>query len=81
LDAVRSSSIWSQEEINWLQLVTEFIAISQGHLEAQAALQRSNTRYQNLAQNVPGMIYQFILKPDGSRAFLYVSGGCREIFG
>ncbi|MBD1907983.1 PAS domain-containing protein [Funiculus sociatus GB2-A5] len=81
LDAVRSSSIWSQEEINWLQLVTEFIAISQGHLEAQAALQRSNTRYQNLAQNVPGMIYQFMLKPDGSRAFLYVSGGCREIFG
>ncbi|MBD2004635.1 MHYT domain-containing protein [Funiculus sociatus] len=81
LDIVRSSSIWSQEEINWLKLVTEFIAISQGHLEAQAALQRSNTRYQNLAQNVPGMIYQFILKPDGSRAFLYVSGGCRELFG
>lgn len=81
LDAVHSSSIGSQEEINWLKLVTEFIAISQGHLEAQAALQRSNTRYQNLAQNVPGMIYQFILKPDGSRAFLYVSRGCRELFG
>ena len=81
LDTLRSSKVWSQEEINWLKLVNEFIAIGQARQAAQAALQRSNTRYQNLAQNVPGMIYQFILNPDGSRAFLYVSRGCREIFG
>ncbi|MBD1937507.1 MHYT domain-containing protein [Microcoleus sp. FACHB-68] len=81
LDAVHSSKLWSQEEINWLRLVNEFIAISQARQEAQAALQQSNSRYQNLAQNVPGMIYQFILYPDGSRAFLYASAGCRELFG
>jgi PAS domain S-box-containing protein len=81
LDAVRSSKVWSQEEINWLRLVNEFIAISQARQEARAALQRSNTRYQNLAQNVPGMIYQYILYPNGSTAFPYVSAGCREIFG
>lgn len=81
LDTVRSSKVWSQEEINWLRLVSEFIAISQARQAAQTALERSNTRYRNLAENVPGMIYQFILYPDGSRAFLYASPGCREIFG
>ncbi|MBW4682275.1 MAG: GAF domain-containing protein [Microcoleus vaginatus WJT46-NPBG5] len=81
LDAVHASKLWSQEEINLLRLVNEFIAISQARQEAQAALEQSNTRYQNLAQNVPGMIYQFILYPNGSRAFLYASAGCREIFG
>ncbi|MBD2039100.1 MHYT domain-containing protein [Microcoleus sp. FACHB-672] len=81
LDAVHASKLWSQEEINLLKLVNEFIAISQARQEAQAALQHTNSRYKNLAENVPGMIYQFILYPDGSRAFLYASAGSREIFG
>lgn len=49
--------------------------------QAEAELKRSNKRYQNLAENVPGMIYQFLLKPDGSMSFPYVSPGCRDIFG
>lgn len=49
--------------------------------QAEAALKRSNSRYQNLAENVPGMIYQFLLRTDGSTAFPYASPGCREIFG
>lgn len=81
LDILGCSKIWSQEEINWLRLVNEFIAIAQVRQEAQQALQQSNTRYQNLAENVPGMIYQFKRYLDGSMAFLYVSHGCRELFG
>ncbi|WP_225938598.1 MHYT domain-containing protein [Kovacikia minuta] len=49
--------------------------------QAEADLQRSNMRYQNLAENVPGMIYQLILCPDRSMTFSFVSPGCREIFG
>ncbi len=49
--------------------------------QTEDALQSSNSRYQNLAENVPGMIYQFVLKPTGESAFLYVSPGCRDIFG
>jgi len=49
--------------------------------QTEDALQSSNSRYQNLADNVPGMIYQFALKPTGEIAFLYVSPGCRELFG
>ncbi|MEX0270672.1 response regulator [Leptolyngbyaceae cyanobacterium UHCC 1019] len=49
--------------------------------QTEDALQRSNSRYKNLAENVPGMIYQFMLKPTGNISFLYVSPGCRNLFG
>ncbi|MGB3402551.1 MAG: PAS domain S-box protein [Microcoleaceae cyanobacterium] len=34
-------------------------------------------QFEALADNVPGMIYQFRQSPDGTRTFPYVSSGCR----
>ncbi|PQV63131.1 PAS domain S-box-containing protein [Abditibacterium utsteinense] len=45
------------------------------------ALQQSEARYGRIATNVPGMVYQFVLHPDGSFTFPFVSEGCREIYG
>ncbi len=47
---------------------------------AESALIQSEARFQKMAANVPGMIYQYLLRPDGSNDFLYVSPGCREIY-
>lgn len=44
-------------------------------------LWRSQSRYQKLATNVPGMVYQFTLRPDGWSGFTYVSEGCQDIYG
>ncbi len=44
-------------------------------------LEQSHTRYYNLAANIPGMIYQFMLHPDGKFTAPYVSPGCRKIYG
>jgi two-component system, NtrC family, sensor kinase len=49
--------------------------------ETELALQRSQARFQKLAANVPGMIYQFRLSPDGTTSFPYVSDACEEIYG
>lgn len=49
-------------------------------VEAEAALRASEAKFQKLAANVPGMIYQFLLRPDGSNNFIYVSQGCRELY-
>ncbi len=35
----------------------------------------------DMIENVPGMIYQFVLYSDGQVVFPYVSRGCQEIFG
>jgi two-component system, NtrC family, sensor kinase len=47
----------------------------------EKALQRSNTRYQNLAANIPTMIYQSVQYLDGSQHFLYVSPASRKLYG
>ncbi len=49
-------------------------------VETESALRQSEARFQKMAANVPGMIYQYLLRPDGSNDFLYVSPGCREIY-
>jgi PAS domain S-box-containing protein len=49
--------------------------------QTEAALRESETRFQKLAANLPGMIYQLLLQTDSTMSFTYVSPGCREIFG
>lgn len=46
----------------------------------QAAQQIMEHKFHKLASNVPGMICQFLLHPDASIAFPYVSPSCEEIF-
>ncbi|MBV6622898.1 MAG: PAS domain S-box protein [Rivularia sp. (in: Bacteria)] len=45
-----------------------------------AKLRETENRLSRLADNVPGMIYQFQLNPDGRMSFPYVSSGCRDIW-
>jgi len=48
---------------------------------AEEALRESEARYQRIAANAPGMVYQFVLRPDGTAAFPFVSDGCRQVYG
>jgi len=49
--------------------------------QAEAALQRSEARLQNLAANMPSsVIYRYVQRQDGSDAFTYVSPSCRELW-
>ncbi|CBN56170.1 MULTISPECIES: protein kinase domain-containing protein [Kamptonema] len=43
-------------------------------------LQATETRFQNLANNIPGMVYQFRLAADGSISTPYVSSGCLDLY-
>lgn len=47
--------------------------------QAEAARQEMLDRLQKIASRVPGMVYQFRMRPDGSFCFPYVSEGIREI--
>ncbi|MEG3863152.1 PAS domain S-box protein [Microcoleus sp. herbarium12] len=60
----------------FVQLQTE-IAERQ---EAEQELRESESKFQKLSANLPGVIYQFLLRPDGSFSFPYISPACRQIF-
>lgn len=48
---------------------------------AQEAALEALTRVDRLAQHVPGMLYQYHLRPDGTSHFPYTSAGIKEIYG
>ena len=52
------------------------------HQRTEVALRRTEARFQHIAANMPeGMIFQFLLHPDGSAAIPYIGPSCREIYG
>ncbi|MBE9100112.1 response regulator [Vacuolonema iberomarrocanum] len=46
---------------------------------AAAALRQSEARFQRIAGNVPGVLYQLVLHPDQTYEFTYVSDRCQSI--
>ncbi|GLC26943.1 PAS domain S-box protein [Roseisolibacter agri] len=45
------------------------------------ALRESEARYRHVASSVPGVVYQFVYRADGSRGYTLVSEGARTLFG
>jgi PAS domain S-box-containing protein len=54
------------------------IAIEKEHGEKQ--LRDSQERFLNMASNVPGMVHQTILHPDGRLEWPFISEGCRDFY-
>jgi PAS domain S-box-containing protein len=47
---------------------------------AEIALKESETKFQRITESLPGMVYRYILHPDGSDECTYVSPQVRQIF-
>ena len=47
---------------------------------AEAAAEESLSRLHKIASRLPGMVYQYRLRPDGTSCFPYASDGLREIY-
>jgi len=43
---------------------------------AETALRESERRFQNMAANVPGAIFKYVMHPDGTSGVTYMSPGC-----
>jgi PAS domain S-box-containing protein len=82
-------------EYRWLETIKTPIRNSDGKITgtvgialditdrkvAERSLLASQRQYQRLADNIPGVIYQFRLAPDGKMSMPYISSGCQELFG
>lgn len=64
--------------------ITGFLEIARDITETEQTkkvLQQTEARLQRLADNLPGMLYQFRFSANGEITFIYVSSGCRELYG
>ncbi len=50
-------------------------------VKMEKALQESEARFRNIANNIPGVILRYVLHPDGKDELLYISPGCYNIWG
>ena len=48
--------------------------------EAQQQAAISERRYAEVVSTVPGVVYEFEIRPDGARTFTFVSEGARQLF-
>jgi PAS domain S-box-containing protein len=48
--------------------------------QAENTVRQNEIRFQRIAANVPGAMYQHLRHPDGTHEFVYFSDRCREIF-
>jgi len=85
---------WSDDQIELAQAITNQleIAIFQANLYQQGqqeleercrvevALRASEARFRNMAANVPGAIFRYLLRPDGSDGVVYMSPGCDRLW-
>ncbi len=49
-------------------------------VDEKQALAASHQRMEQIAAQVPGMVYQYLMRPDGTNCFPYASEGIRDIY-
>ncbi|WP_373537971.1 PAS domain S-box protein [Microcoleus sp.] len=74
----RGQALW-EESGKAVRIVGSITDITE-RKQAEEALRESEAKFQKLSANLPGMIYQCLLRPDGSVSFPYLSPACREMF-
>jgi PAS domain S-box-containing protein len=72
---------WLEEEITALRLFAEIIGSLITQRRASTGMREALGRLNAIAQHVPGVIYQYRLRPDGSSHFPYASEGIYDIYG
>lgn len=75
VEATRIVINYDGQEANQVQMrdITERKKVQQAHDEALARLKKITNR-------VPGVVYQYLLRPDGSSCFPFASEGIRQVY-
>ncbi|HEY9668034.1 MAG TPA: PAS domain S-box protein, partial [Coleofasciculaceae cyanobacterium] len=79
-DDCHSERHWSQDESAVLMTTAATIGSLIVRRQTEDALRQSQLQLEKIAAKVPGMIFQFLQRSDGSRSVLYASCGCRELY-
>lgn len=74
------ASILQDENGRPLRMLGSHIDISD-RKQAEETLRKKDAMLANIASQVPGMLYQFMMKPDGTYSVPYSSKGVKDIFG
>lgn len=82
VDITLNRITWNHEPVILANVldISERKRIETERQQAEIALRQSEARFQHLAENIPGIFYQSVIRADGSRQFHYVSSGFQPLF-
>ncbi|MEA5421472.1 PAS domain-containing protein [Spirulina sp. CCNP1310] len=75
--ALREQLAAQTQVLEWQRLNEE---LKRTVAERTRELEASQLQLQRVADNLPGVMYQFRIDPDGTQSFPYVSDGCRDLY-
>ena len=79
--ATRSSRAFTDEDMIFSQAVANILAAAIARRRNEDTLHVVEARYQRIAANTPGVVYQYLLRPDGTISVPFISESCRTIYG
>jgi PAS domain S-box-containing protein len=78
-DMVRRKHTFNKEEKKVLSLFAQMLVNVKDRHKAQQRLEESRTQLLKLTQNVPGIIFQYEMSPEGKFSFPFISKGINEL--
>ncbi|MBE9182022.1 PAS domain S-box protein [Oculatella sp. LEGE 06141] len=61
--------------------ISDYVRTLREREQVEAALRQREAQLQAVTDNIPGAVYTYVLHPDRSSRFEYISDGCYEVFG
>ena len=80
VDETMGNNLITIDKCIYNSLEEELVKLKRRVSDLEKKLCQQELEFQNLADNVPGMIYKFQLSKNGEISFPYISSGCREFY-
>ena len=69
------------DDMYFVQAVANILATSISRQRGEDALRAVEARYRRIAAHTPGVVYQYLVHPDGTVAIPFISESCRTLYG
>ena len=73
IDVSVQATLMPSAEVSWARVLTLVVDVSEQRAREQ--------QLQQITMQIPGVVFRLHIAPDGTRKYLFVSGGVRELFG
>ncbi len=79
--STRQRRVFTRDDQFFLQSMANVLAAAIIRRREEESLRTVEARYQRIAQNTPGVVYQYLLRPDGTVTIPFISESCRTLYG
>ena len=72
---------FTEDDVSFVQAIANVLAAAIARQRSEAVLRTVESRYDRIAAHTPGVVYQYLLRADGTLAVPFISESCRKLYG